>query len=98
MERGYAEFRLKSVFYAGDESWTGGSQGTATGVVEKVKEAGKETFKGVKQLTGRESEKTTGVSAAEKWDNRGPMQGWMWYAHGLYTKLWMESALTRCKV
>ena len=34
---------------------------------------------------------------AQQWENKGPMQGTMWYAHKLYTKLWMESALSRVK-
>lgn len=33
----------------------------------------------------------------ELWENKGPMQGWTWYAHKLYTKLWMEAALNRVK-
>ncbi|ETI24485.1 hypothetical protein G647_03854 [Cladophialophora carrionii CBS 160.54] len=53
---GFAEFRLKSIFFVGDQSWTG----------EKA--------------------------------NRGPMQGTTWFAHKLYTKLWMESALSRVKM
>jgi hypothetical protein len=46
LDKGYAEFRLKSVFYQG--------LGKATGV---------------------------------------PMDGFMWWAHKQYTKLWMESAV-----
>ncbi|EXJ60664.1 hypothetical protein A1O7_04817 [Cladophialophora yegresii CBS 114405] len=57
-DEGFAEFRLKSIFFVGDQSWTG---------------------------------------PGEKWENRGPMQGTMWFAHKLYTKLWMESALSRVK-
>ncbi|KIX94134.1 uncharacterized protein Z520_10160 [Fonsecaea multimorphosa CBS 102226] len=40
---------------------------------------------------------STGQGSQENWENRGPMQGWMLYAHKLYTKLWMESALRRVK-
>jgi hypothetical protein len=32
-----------------------------------------------------------------KWENHGPMQGAIWFAHKLYTKLWMESALGTVK-
>jgi hypothetical protein len=74
---GYAEFRLKSIFFSGDQSWTGERK--------QIEETGG---------SGSGSEAATAV---ETWDNRGPMQGTVWYAHKLYTKLWMESALSRVK-
>jgi hypothetical protein len=50
VDKGYAEFRLKSVFYQG----LGEAQGK-------------------------------------------PVEGLMWWAHKLYTKLWMESAVRNVK-
>ncbi|KAH0840457.1 hypothetical protein AYO21_03093 [Fonsecaea monophora] len=43
------------------------------------------------------AETKDGQGTPDKWENRGPMQGYMLYAHKLYTKLWMESALRRVK-
>ncbi|KAJ9617283.1 hypothetical protein H2200_001004 [Cladophialophora chaetospira] len=75
LDEGYAEFRLKSIFYVGDENWAGA---TTTGQSGEGAGAG-------------------GKEVAEKWENKGPMQGSMWYAHKLYTKLWMECGLSRVK-
>jgi hypothetical protein len=84
LEEGYAEFRLKSVFFVGDEGWAGAVHGAGqkaiTGAGKKGEVAGKEV-----------------VTGGQKWENKGPMQGGMWYAHKLYTKLWMESAVSRVK-
>lgn len=55
LERGFAEFRLKSVFFVGD------------------------------QKVEREAMP------------QGPMTGWMLQAHKLYTKLWMESAMSNVR-
>ncbi|KIW92469.1 uncharacterized protein Z519_06316 [Cladophialophora bantiana CBS 173.52] len=67
-DQGFAEFRLKSIFYVGEGEWASASA-----------------------VQGKGEDKET------KWENRGPMQGTMLYAHKLYTKLWMESALKRVK-
>ena len=53
LNQGFAEFRLKSIFYQGEGE-----------VADKTKQ---------------------------------PMTGYMLYLHTLYTKLWMESAMSRVK-
>ena len=76
LDEGYAEFRLKSIFYVGDEGWAGGR------AIEGAGDGGKG------DVVGKE---------VQKWENKGPMQGSMWYGHKLYTKLWMECGLSRVK-
>jgi len=83
IEHGYAEFRMKSIFFVGEEGWAGAIDSKSL-PVEVKGDAGKE-------------DNTEVAKIAENWENRGPMQGGMWFAHKLYTKLWMESAVARVK-
>ena len=73
LQGGYAEFRLKSVFFSG--------------AAKPEKEGEKE----------RGEKAVAVVEKGKEWANNGPMQEPTFFVHKLYTKMWMESALSRVK-
>jgi hypothetical protein len=103
-DKGYAEFRLKSVFFVGlqDEaaaalaSSSSAAPVSATGEKKRLLE---EKPAGADRHAPASNEVVPAptTTTTETWENKGPMQGSMWFAHKLYTKLWMEAAVTRVR-